>query len=183
MVYVTHKFRNHRVSPRTEILIVGTFNPDIPTGPSFFYGRGRNYLWQLLPGCWGLPSLKLADLSSKLEFMTKFRIDFVDLIGSVCVPQDQIDNVDDDFIDSRVYQWKVILETLPKLKLLKAVYFTRKTLGKVPSIHKRVLMIQQYCKRKNIRFCLLHSPARSGSSLKQQMWLNTIVNQTTCLNA
>lgn len=181
MVFVSHKFKSHKINPRTEILMVGTFNPDILTGPDFFYGRGRNYLWQLLPGCWGLPSLKQASLSAKEQFMRDYKIDFVDLIDTVAVPNNQVDNVSDDFIDSRIYRWNGILRQLPSLRRLKALYFTRKTFENIPNIHSRIFRIMQYCRRKNIRFCLLHSPARSGRPSKQQEWIDTIVIQKTCL--
>src|SRR5688500_6108896 len=122
MPIVYHKFRDHTVSPNTEILILGTFNPDIHEGPVFFYGRPRNYLWQLLPGCCGLPSLKLQPRPQKFAFMERYKFDFADLIHAVDVPAGQEDNVDDIFIDPLVHQWKDIIALIDSLPNLKAVY-------------------------------------------------------------
>ncbi|PZR02923.1 MAG: hypothetical protein DI539_27210, partial [Flavobacterium psychrophilum] len=99
MPIVPHKFLNHQISLDTEILILGTFNPDVPNGPTFYYGRPRNFLWQLLPGCWGLPSLKVSPLHAKLAFIAAHKIDFADLIESVNVPAGQQGNILDTYID------------------------------------------------------------------------------------
>jgi G:T/U-mismatch repair DNA glycosylase len=109
-------------------LILGTFNPDIPEGPTFFYGRPRNYLWQLLPGCWlGEPSLIGSTLTDKMLFMNKYKVDFADVITTVDVEVEQEANVADQYIDERITVWKnteALIATLPNLQ---AVYFTRKT--------------------------------------------------------
>lgn len=42
---VKHRFINHKINPDTEILILGTFNPEAKENEAdFFYGRSRNYL-------------------------------------------------------------------------------------------------------------------------------------------
>ena len=49
----------HQISPQTETLILGTFNPETPDNETeFFYGRRRNYLWRLLPSAYGGNDLK-----------------------------------------------------------------------------------------------------------------------------
>lgn len=180
MPIIFHKFSNHVVHPDTEILILGTFNPDIPNGPSFFYGRPRNYLWQLLPGCWGLPSLKAQPLPIKQNFMHQYRIDFADLIHAVEVPEDQADNFDDSYIDGHVHQWKDVIALLRSLKKLRAVYFTRTTFGGIPNIRIQIKAIQAHCLQSNIRFCLLKTPARFANAAKQQQWIDTIISQKIC---
>jgi G:T/U-mismatch repair DNA glycosylase len=178
---ILHKFRNHHVSQEIEILILGTFNPDIPDGPTFFYGRPRNYLWQLLPGCWILPSLRNSHLHDKLAFMAQYKIDFADLIASADVEQGQHANFLDTYIDPRVQAWKNIIELITQLPQLKAVYFTRKTFGGIPNIHSKIIEIRNHCLQAGIRFCLLETPARFANAAKQQQWINTIINRAICL--
>jgi G:T/U-mismatch repair DNA glycosylase len=180
MPIVQHKFLNHQVSLDTEILIIGTFNPDIPNGPTFFYGRPRNFLWRLLPGCWGLPSLKVSPLAAKFAFMATHKIDFADIIESVDVPVGQEGNVLDTFIDGRVHQWRDINALINTLLKLKAVYCTRKTFTGIPNMKARILAIQNHCIQHNVRFCLLETPARFANAAKQQQWIDTITNQNTC---
>ena len=174
MPIIRHKFREHMVSPETEILMLGTFNPDLPNGPTFFYGRPRNYLWQLLPGCWGLPSLKNALLHEKRAFMEQYKIDFADVIHSVNVPEDQLNNLLDTYIDEHVHEWKDIILLIGRLKKLKAVYFTRKTFTGINNISDQISAIRQQCNRNGIRFCLLETPARYFNATKQQLWTNSI---------
>jgi G:T/U-mismatch repair DNA glycosylase len=181
MPVILHKFREHQVSPNTEILILGTFNPDIPDGPDFFYGRPRNFLWHLLPHCWGLSSLKESSLSSKQKFMTAYKIDFADLIHALDIPEGEESNVDDAFIDSHVNQWKDIKGIIDNLPNLKAVYFTRKTFNGIPNMRGQVNLIAEHCKQKNIRICKLDTPARFFSPEKEQQWKDTIVLHKTCL--
>jgi G:T/U-mismatch repair DNA glycosylase len=181
MPIIFNKFREHKVSPQTEILILGTFNPDSSEGPDFFYGRARNFLWHLLPQCWGLYSLKEASLSSKQEFMATYKIDFADLIDSLEVPEGEEANVDDDFIDGHVKQWKDIIDLIETLPNLKEVYFTRKTFNGIPNMKSQVNLVANHCKQRGIRICKLETPARHFSDEKQQQWIDSIVLQTTCL--
>jgi G:T/U-mismatch repair DNA glycosylase len=181
MPVILHKFRNHQVIQETEILILGSFNPDIPDGPTFFYGRHKNNLWQLLPGCWIIPSLRYSPLHDKKAFMVKYKIDFADLIASVDVEEGQHANFLDTYIDPRVETWKNIIELITQLPKLKAVYFTRKTFGGIPNIHNKIIEIINHCQQVGIRFCLLETPARFVNADKQQQWISTIINQRTCL--
>jgi len=175
-----HKFRNHKVNSKTKILILGTYNPDIPEGPTFFYGRPRNFLWQLLPGCYGIPSLKKSSLIEKQNFMAQYKIDFTDLIETVNIPTDKGDNYLDTYIDRRVENWKDVIALINKLSNLKEVYFTRKTFAGIPNIYNQILKISNHCNTKGIRFCMLISPARYANSVKQNLWINTIINQSIC---
>ncbi|GAA4314305.1 hypothetical protein GCM10023149_10420 [Mucilaginibacter gynuensis] len=181
MGVVLHKFRDHEVSAKTETLILGTFNPDIPGGPDFFYGRARNFLWHLLPECFNEPVLKEASLAEKQVFMARHKIDFADLIHALDVPDGEETNIDDDFIDSHVQQWKDIVSLMDTLPNLKAIYFTRKTFNGIPNMRVQVNAIAAHCKQKNIRICKLETPARFFSPEKQQQWNDTIVLKKTCL--
>lgn len=181
MPIILHKFGEHQVSPDTEILVLGTFNPDIPEGPDFFYGRPRNYLWQLLPRCWELPTLRYSPLAAKYEFMSQYKVDFADLIASVDVPEGQEGNVDDVFIDGKVEAWKDIIALIDQLPKLEAVYFTRKTFANIPNIQAQITSINIHCHFNGIRFCLLPTPARFANAAKQEQWRDTIINQLTCL--
>lgn len=181
MPIIYHKFQNHEVNPNTEILILGTFNHDDQDGPDFFYGKSRTFLWHLLPQCWGLEPLKEADMASKQEFMATYKIDFADLIDSIDVPEGEEANVDDNFIDTHVNQWKDIIGLINMLPNLNAVYFTRKTFNGIVNMKVQIMQVANYCKQKNIRFCKLETPARFHSPEKQQQWVDTIVLKSTCL--
>ena len=181
MPIILNKFREYNVSSKTEILILGTFSPDTPGAPDFFYGRAKSFLWHLLPQCWGLDSLKEASLISKKDFMSSFKIDFADIIDALDVPEGQEANVNDTFEDNHVSQWKDIISLIDSLPDLKAVYFTRKTFNGIPNIRVQIAMIAEYCKKRNLRICKLETPSRFFSPEKQQQWLDTIVLQNTCL--
>jgi G:T/U-mismatch repair DNA glycosylase len=181
MPVIMHKFRDHQVSAQTEIFMLGTFNPDIPTGPNFFYGRQRNFFWHLLPQCWDLSSLKIEPMVSKQQFMTAYKTDFADIIHSLDIPEGMEDNVDDDFIDWHVSEWKDIIGLVNSLPNLKAIYFTRKTFNGIPNMRVQITLIANYCRERSIRFCKLETPVRFYNESKQQLWIDTIVEQTTCL--
>lgn len=181
MPVILNKFREYQVSPNTEILILGNFSADSPDAPDFFYGRAKSFLWHLLPQCWGLDSLKEATLKEKKDFMSKYKIDFADLIDALDVPDGEEANVDDSFIDSHVQKWKDIISLTDQLPKLKAVYFTRKTFNGAPNIKAESSLIAEHCKRRNLRVCKLETPSRFFSPEKQQQWIDTIVLQTSCL--
>lgn len=59
MNLIKHRFEHHSLNPQTEILVIGTFNPETPQNTAdFFYGRQRNFLWTLIPVAFGDTSLK-----------------------------------------------------------------------------------------------------------------------------
>lgn len=181
MPIILHKFRDHQVSSDTEILILGTFSPDTDDKTDFFHGRPRNFLWHLLPICWKLESLKDSPLAAKQSFMAKHKIDFVDIIHALDIPHGEEKNVDDDFIDSHVIEWKNVISIIDSLPNLKAVYFTRKTFNGIPNIKAQINLLANHCRIKNIRICKLETPSRFFSEEKQQQWIDTIVLQKTCL--
>lgn len=181
MPIVFNKFRNHQVSAKTEILLLGTFSPDMPDSPDFFYGRARNFLWYLLPKCWNLEPLKEAPLVEKQQFMAEYKLDFTDLINAIEIPEGEEANVDETFIDQHVLEWKDLISLIAALPNLKAVYFTRKTFNGIVNIRVQVNRIAGYCREKGIRFCKLETPSKFHSIEKQQQWVDTIVLQSTCL--
>ena len=180
MAVVLHKFREHKVDPLTEILIVGIFIPDTETS-DFFYGRSRNFLWHLLPQCWGQAPLKEASLADKKKFMASRKIDFADLIYALDLVEKEEDSTEETSIDSHVNQWTDLTGIIDTLPNLKAVYFTRKTFAGIPNMRNQMNAVSQHCAKRNIRVCKLDTPARFYSVDKQQQWIDTIVRQTTCL--
>lgn len=183
MPLVNNKFLSYQVSLQTEILILGTFSHDVKEGADFFFGKPRNFLWHLLPICWGLPSLKEATLKQKQQFMAQYKIDFADLIDTLEVPVGEEQNLDDTFIDNHVHTWKDINAVINALSSLKAVYFTRKTYNGIANAKQQVLQVAEHCKSKGIRFCKLETPAKYFDATKQKQWMDTIVTQTTCMRA
>ncbi|MEO8087519.1 MAG: hypothetical protein ABI763_11900 [Bacteroidota bacterium] len=177
MPFVKHRFSEHNISPRTEILIIGTFNPETPNNSAdFFYGRKRNYLWQLLPAAFGHDSLKSKSIEEKKNFLSKYFIDFVDLICEVDVEEGHESNYEDKYIDSRITKWKNVVDAIKELKYLKRVAFTRKTLTGIPKISKMILEVKQYCDETGISFQFLMTPARTYSAFKQNLWTDFFIN-------
>ena len=181
MAIIVNKFREYKVSPQTEILILGTFSPDIPEAADFFYGRSRIFLWHLLPQCWGVEPLQEAPLSRKKEFMSAYHIDFADIIDAVDMPEDGEASLDDIYLDSHVHQWKNIIALVDTLPALKAVYFTKKTFSGIPLMRAQIKLLADYCGQKGIRFCKLETPSKFYSPEKLQQWIDTIVLKSTCL--
>ncbi len=170
---VDHKFKSHVIDKNTQILIVGTFNPDYSgNNATFFYGRGRNYLWKLLPTALGHPDLKPAELAEKKDFMKKSHVDFIDLIASVDV--DDPGNYEDRYLDTKVSEWNDVLSIINSLPYLKKVCFTRKTFNDIPNISKKIEEIRDLCQSKNISFFALASPARYYNNIKQNEWSNVL---------
>jgi len=167
---IKHKFQNHQINSDTEILIIGTFNPDVQGNEAdFFYGRGRNYLWSLLPRVFGENSLKGKGLREKYDFMKKYKIDFVDLINQIEVKNGQGNNYSDNYIDSRVTRWKNIINIIENGKI-KKVYFTRKTFSGISNIKTEINQIKDYCIENNIKFRYLPTPARFKNEDKLNQW-------------
>ncbi|EOR94292.1 hypothetical protein ADIARSV_2533 [Arcticibacter svalbardensis MN12-7] len=181
MPIIFNKFKEHKTSPLAEILILGTFNPDTIDGPDFYYGRSRNFLWHLLPECWGVEDLKEAELKYKKAFMQQYKVDFADVIDALEIPEGEEENVDDAFIDSHVQQWNNIIGIIDTMPQLKAVYFTRKTFNGIPNMRAQMKLVSTHCLQKGIRFCKLDTPARYHSPEKQKQWVDTIILQNTCL--
>lgn len=168
---VYHRFLGRPVSEHTEILIIGTFNPETPENKAdFFYGRVQNHLWNLLPAAFGEPFLKNSSKEEKIRFITQRKIGFIDLISSVNV--DKPDDYRDDYIDGQVVEWTDVIGQMQQLHNLKKVCVTRKTFSGIPNIRKRILEVEEYCKQNTIYFRYLVTPSRGYTHLKQQEWDN-----------
>ncbi len=110
----------------------------------------------------------------KIDFIKKYRIDFVDLITEVEV--EEVANYDDGYLDSKVTKWKDIISEMEKLKNLKRVCLTRKSFGDIPNMKTRIEEIKNYCVNKEIPFQLLPTPARFSNEAKQTEWTNFFRN-------
>ncbi len=171
MVKIKHKCRDYKIYPASEILIIGTFNPDTQNNPAdFFYGRTKNHLWTLLPAAYNEPDLKKADIDEKLAFLKKHMITFTDLISEISVPESSETDYRDSFIDDKVTEWNDVISRISSLKKLKKVCFTRKTFSGIPNIKKSIEEIRWYCEEKGICFQYLITPARIYYAEKQKEW-------------
>ena len=57
-----HKFLSRKLNPETEILIVGTFNPDVSKNSAkFFYSRGHTSFWELMSAIFGEKCLRYSE--------------------------------------------------------------------------------------------------------------------------
>ena len=113
---VPHRFLHHKINPDTEILIIGTFNPEAEGNDAdFFYGRVKNHLWNLLPQAFGNTSLKGKSKEEKLSFIKTYKVDFVDVISEVEVDDGSEANYNDDYLDSRITTESLIVEELGNL--------------------------------------------------------------------
>lgn len=168
-----HRFSDHKINPETETLIIGTFNPETEDNDAeFFYGRGRNFLWRLLPTAFQEEDLKQKDKQEKLAFIKKRKIDFIDLILQIEVENGQETNYLDSYIDSRKIEWREIISEIKKLKSLKRVCFTRKTFSGIPKMQEKIEEVQAYCLKNDIFFKAMTTPARYYSEDKQTEWTN-----------
>lgn len=166
---IQHLCSAHSISRETKTLIVGTFNPSTRgNSADFFYGRSRNYLWELLPVAFGVKSLKGARKKEKLEFVRAYNIDFVDLIAEVDV--DDPCNYEDAYLDDKITSWNNVIDRMKELPLLERVGFTRKSFHGIPNMRNEVDKISRYCLENNIKFKSLVTPARYYNKSKQEEW-------------
>ncbi|MEO6722812.1 MAG: hypothetical protein ABIN67_20765 [Ferruginibacter sp.] len=171
MKIIRHRFLQYKIDLATEILIVGTFNPETENNPAeIFYGRSRNFMWRLLPIALGGEDLKQKDRTDKLNFIHAHKIGFVDLVAEVTVDIGSETNYNDSYIDSKVTKWRDVTGIMKQLLHLKKVCFTRKTFSDIPQVRKKVMEVERFCKEKGIPFQYLSTPARIYSKAKQQEW-------------
>jgi len=179
MRLIKHKFLDHPIDPYTETLIIGTFNPDTESNHAdFFYGRGRNYLWRLLPVAFKEADLKGANKQDKLEFINRNKIDFIDLISEVEVEEGQEANYYDRYLDNKKIKWRDVISEINGLRNLKRVCFTRKTFLDIPNMRKQILIIKEHCKKENIHFHEISTPSRFYTEGKQSEWINFLVGDS-----
>ena len=157
---INHVCADHVIHPRTETLIVGTFNPKMPGNcAEFFYGRPRNSMWTILARAYGVEDLKKKSKVEKLDFLHTYRVDFVDLISEVGEPPQ---NFEDRALEKLSnIRWNDVINEIAKLSFLKRVCISRKGFQDVPEIRKRVKMIELFLADRRIIFRCLHTPARA----------------------
>lgn len=161
MSTIKHRLLDHQINPETEILIIGTFNPDTDENKAdFFYGRNRNYLWKILSDIYQKQNLKNASKKEKLSFIEQEKIDFIDLIVEIEVEDGHKLNYKDDYIDSKVTQWQNVITEIEKQKNIKKICFTRKTFKGIPNIKNQIEKVKVYSNEHNIIFQFLTTPAR-----------------------
>lgn len=159
MITIKHRFLSLTINPETEILIIGTFNPETKINKAdFFYGRGRNYLWRLLSEVFKINDLKKKSKEEKIDFLRERKIDFIDIISEVQIEEEE--NYSDAGIDNNVSEWRDIINEIKKLQKIKRVCFTRRTFSDIPNIQKRITEIEEYCNKNKIYFKCLTTPAR-----------------------
>ena len=173
---IEHLCRSHRLDPNAETLVIGTFNPLHPENKAeFFYGRGRNYLWRLLPISLGEAiDLKDAPVEDKKSFMRRHRVDFIDIIASAKVPPRwKINFADRELNNNCGLNWRAIAEETVALPL-RRVLFTRKSFNDVTKMRDRVTTLVAHFAERGVQVCFLPTPARYYSAKKQQDW-NSII--------
>ncbi|HWL04283.1 MAG TPA: hypothetical protein VNQ99_05025 [Xanthobacteraceae bacterium] len=170
---IKHRCADHRVAINTEILIIGTFNPEVPENEAdFFYGRGRNGLWTFLAESFGVEDLKTRSKEQKMDFIRGHRIDFIDLIAEI---DKAPTNYEDRFLDQHVIKWNDVIGTIAGLKSLKKACVSRKGFSDVPKIKKRVEEIESHLNERQITFRRLHTPGRAHKRGKPE-WLDFFRN-------
>ncbi|MCX7310157.1 MAG: hypothetical protein NTV56_00140 [Alphaproteobacteria bacterium] len=164
-ILIRHRFLNRKIDPQTQTLIVGTSNPAADKNPAtFFYSRGKNYLWRLLPSAFAnTADMKSASPEEKMQFIKRHNIDFIDLISEVHVEIGKEASYADDYIDDKVTQWRDVIQEIDHLKYLKRVCVTRKTFSGIRQMKERIRLIQEHCEKREITFKCLSTPARFWS--------------------
>jgi len=169
MTIVKHRFRDHKINPFTETLVIGTFNPDtVENIADFFYGRQRNFLWTLIPTAFGETSLKSKSREDKIDFIAKYKIDFIDLILEVNV--NEVANYNDSYLDDKVSEWTKIIPEIENLPNIKRVCLTRKSFADIPKMKMKIDKIKKHCDESKIDFQFLTTPARFYREDKQEEW-------------
>jgi len=168
---VKHKFLDKYPMAGKKIVIIGTFNPDVEDNKAeFFYGRSRNYFWNLLPKVFGYEPLKEKDVEEKIKFLNDNDIELTDLIYEVDIDDDKLGNYSDENLKNAV-KWNTenIINILKKGNT-KEVYFTRKTFKNIENIKNEIEKIKSFCEKNNIKFGYLPTPARFESDEKLKEW-------------
>lgn len=169
---IKHKFLDHKICLKTEILIIGTFNPNSDGNEAeFFYGRSRNCFWKLLPEVFGEKSLKEQNVDAKKAFIKKYKINFIDLIEEIRVEDGQETNYDDIYICKRITKSREVIKEIENLKNLKKVFFTRKTFSNIEEIEELFDAVNKYCKEnKGFEIEKLPTPSRFYNENKFKEW-------------
>jgi len=168
---VKHKFLDKYPMEGKKTVIIGTFNPDVEENKAeFFYGRSRNYFWNLLPKVFGYEPLKEKDIEEKIKFLNDNDIELTDLIYEIDIDDDKLGNYSDENLKN-VVKWNTenIINILKKGST-KEVYFTRKTFKNIENIKNEIEKIKSFYEKNNIKFGYLPTPARFESDEKLKEW-------------
>ncbi len=171
LITVKHRFYFKQMDPETEILVIGTFSPDVGGNPAdSFYGRIRNHFWRLITAAFNEESLKGKSKEEKEAFSRRHKIDFIDLIRELKVDIGHECNYNDEYIDGKVTEWFDVKKIISGLPQLRKVCFTRKSFGQVPNLKTKIAEIEQFCREKGLRFKYLTTPSRFYSQEKEEEW-------------
>jgi len=174
---IKHKFLNEIINIEgKEIIIIGTFNPDIIWNPAeYFYSRKKNHFWYLLPKIFNHETLLNKTKEEKKIFLLSNNIELTDLICSVDMNEQDIGYYSDEVLKKNI-SWNTdkILRILEK-GYTKKVFFTRKSFNnKVKEIEQEIKRIEEFCNKKNIKFGYLPTPARFKNESKLNEWREII---------
>lgn len=172
---INHKFIKDNPIYGKEILIIGTFNPNIEDNEAnFFYSRKRNYFWELLNEVFEETN-NFEDensIKNKKSFINNKNIELTDLIISVDINESNLGKYSDELLIN-VEKWNTdeILYILKKQKT-KKVFFTRKSFNKVNFIKIQIKRIEEFCLENEIIFQYLPTPSRFINDKKIKEWKN-----------
>ncbi|GCD79070.1 uracil-DNA glycosylase family protein [Schleiferia thermophila] len=173
-VKVYHRF-NPFIPPGIKILIIGTFNPDVPCNAAhFYYSRPQNHFWRILPAVYDYPNLKKASPAEKQNFLSIHHIGLADLILSVNVETGCECNFSDQYLDDKVLEWFPVEKAILNHPTLKLVAFTRKSFEKIPAIRHRIHQVKSTCQSASIAFAFLPTPSRGITDQKLLDWKNVL---------
>ena len=97
---------NEEVFQNAQTLILGSFNPNKPVGNTdYYYGRGTNYFWKAIAEIYSLHvDHFLNNKTRKIEFMTRYKFCFLDVINSVEITSnDNNESILSEFINEKIY--------------------------------------------------------------------------------
>lgn len=178
MPLVRHRFGDF-LHPETEIVLLGTFNPDTACNPAtFFYSRRQNHLWRILPEAFGHRSLQKADAEVKRAFALQCKIGFMDVIEVVNVSGGQECNYQDTYLDDKVVCWNDVISKLKDHHKVSKILFTRKSFSGISNIFRKVSSIEEYCRKVGIQFHVLPSPARIYTPEKCKLWKHSLIGSS-----
>lgn len=182
-----HRFLN-LLNPvgKFKYLFIGTFNPSWNFGNAdqadYFYGRGRNYFWTILPAVFNQPDLKNSPFGVKLDFLQNFEIGITDLVRTVqnADINNPIDvaNLTNGFSDEVLSTYELSFNTNVILdfinnnsETLQGVFLTRSTLNGIHQIAAEWSLVQQNCLECGINCEKLITPSRFVNQQKIDSWI------------
>lgn len=172
---INHKFIKDNPINGKEIIIIGTFNPNIEENKAeFFYSRNRNYFWELLNEVFEETNnfKDKNSIENKKSFINNKNIELTDLIISVDINESNLSKYSDELLIN-VVKWNTdeILYILKQNKT-KKVFFTRKSFNKVNFIKIQIKRIEEFCLENEIIFQYLPTPSRFINDKKIKEWKN-----------